>query len=72
MSKFPHGGNLHGSNASATPIKEPSYGKKPLVGQSKPYVSGANAHGKHEKPTKGPAPGSKSGTIPLGGPYRKD
>lgn len=71
MTKFPAGGNLHGSNASGTPIKEPNYGKKPLVGQSKPYVSGANAHGKHEKPTKGPAPG-KGGMIPLGGPYRKD
>ena len=67
--KFPAGGNLHGSNASAAPINEPSYGRKPVVGQSKPYVSGGNAHGKHEKP-RGHVQGA--GHAPLAGPYRKD
>lgn len=28
------------------------FGSRPVVGQGKSYVSGANAHGKHEKPTR--------------------
>ena len=38
-----------------------SFKSRPSVGQSKPYTSGSNAHGKHEKATRGPDPGETSG-----------
>lgn len=53
------------------PYRERSFGKEPRVGQSgKPY-SGGNAHGVHQKPTRPPEPGSKSGKAPMAGPFKK-
>jgi hypothetical protein len=39
-------------------------GGRPVVGQSRPYVSGANAHGRHEKPRRGGTPGP---VMPMAG-----
>lgn len=70
--KFPHGGNLHGHNSTAEdPYRERNFGSRPVVGQSGKAYSGGNAHNVHQTKTKAPEPGSKSGTIPLGGPKTK-
>lgn len=45
------------------------FGSRPTVGQSKPYVSGSNAHGVHQRRTVGPEPGAK-GVARADGPDR--
>ena len=56
-------------SSSAEPERAPTTSKRPVVGQSKPYTSGANARGGNETPRKTPA---GAGHIPLAGPYKKD
>lgn len=47
------------------------FGSAPRVGQqAKPYNSGDNAHGVHQRRTQGPAPGEKSGHSRAAGPYK--
>jgi hypothetical protein len=47
-----------------------STGSQPSVGQSKPYVSGANARGRNEKRNKGPAV-DRSRVMPYATPTNK-
>jgi hypothetical protein len=58
-----------GGNLDPQRGHEKSFGTRPSVGQGgKAYVSGSNAHQKHQSPTRGPAPGQRSGLSRVGGP----
>lgn len=61
----------HSYASSAQDGPYPDFGTTPRAGQAaKPYVSGANAHNVHQRPTRGPAPGEKSGHARGDGPYK--
>lgn len=49
---------------------KPNAGSAPRVGQGRPYA-GQNAHGVHQRPTKGPEPGERSGVMPMSEPHKK-
>lgn len=63
MSKRPKSGAVHHVEEKAPR----NFGSAPNVGQSKPYQSGSNARGKHERPTQGAKPGS-GGVSPASQP----
>lgn len=43
------------------PERSRNFGSTPRVGQSRPYVSGSNAHNRHEKPREMPREGRHDG-----------
>ena len=67
MTKRPKEGTAH----HIDPPGQRRFESAPRVGQSaKPYTTGSNAYGKHQRPTRAPQPGAK-GVARSDGPFRR-
>jgi hypothetical protein len=68
MSKLSDPGHRQGHSIDDSDGKR-SFDSRPKVGQSRPYKSG-NAHGRHERATRGPDAGEQ-GVSRSDGPFKR-